>query len=117
FKDWWPTAERLTLPVDSMEEGRSPEGCHHMSGNVAEWVNDWYDNDYYMRARDKVVNKNPPGPEAGAQRVARGGSWVSRLPEWLTATARMPLDPATRALELGFRCARDVEVKKEKEPK
>lgn len=47
-------------------------GLHDMSGNVAEWCQDWYGEAYYVGSpRD-----NPPGPAAGEKRVLRGGSWV-----------------------------------------
>ena len=46
-------------------------GIYDMSGNVWEWVSDWYDGNYYsVSPRD-----NPQGPETGSYRVYRGGSW------------------------------------------
>ena len=45
-------------------------GIYDMSGNVLEWVNDWY-GDYSGDAQT-----NPVGPSAGSGRVVRGGSWV-----------------------------------------
>ena len=32
----------IVASVDSGEEGRSPYGLHHMAGNAAEWVEDWF---------------------------------------------------------------------------
>src|SRR6185503_2004178 len=32
----------IVAPVDSGEKGRSPYGLHHMAGNAAEWVEDWF---------------------------------------------------------------------------
>lgn len=49
----------------------SPYGVLDMSGNIAEWVADWYDADYY----EKAATKNPQGPVTGIYRVMRGGSW------------------------------------------
>ena len=42
-----------------------------MSGNVSEWVNDWYDSDYYKNS----PKDNPKGPSSGSDKVLRGGSW------------------------------------------
>jgi len=46
-------------------------GIHDMSGNVREWVNDWYDGGYYKES----PKNNPAGPARGLGRVYRGGSW------------------------------------------
>jgi len=46
-------------------------GLHDMSGNVGEWVNDWYGDNYYSTPNQD----NPLGPSSGSTRVLRGGSW------------------------------------------
>ena len=45
-------------------------GLYDMSGNVAEWVNDFYE----IPAADAVVD--PLGPDTGEYRVIRGSSWM-----------------------------------------
>jgi len=44
-------------------------GLYDMSGNVYEWVNDWYT---YYTADPQT---NPQGPETGSYKVYRSGSW------------------------------------------
>lgn len=46
-------------------------GLYDMSGNVSEWVSDWYDRSYYRIS----PKDNPVGPPSGQYRVGRGGSW------------------------------------------
>jgi formylglycine-generating enzyme required for sulfatase activity len=100
--------ERLLLyppiiSVDKYDNAVSPYGVFQMSGNVAEWVADWFDRTYYATAPDK----DPMGPEKGTQRSFRGGSWIDSTPS-VRAAQRNGTDPNTRMNWLGFRCARDV---------
>jgi len=101
--------ERLMLyppiiAVDKYENAVSPYGVHQMIGNVAEWVADWYDKDYYQVAPER----NPKGPLAGTQRAFRGGGWMDSTTT-MRAAMRNGADPETKINWLGFRCARDAQ--------
>ncbi|MBA4348368.1 MAG: hypothetical protein C0415_00040 [Thermodesulfovibrio sp.] len=46
-------------------------GIYDMSGNVWEWVSDWFDVNYYKNS----PKDNPKGPSSGSYKALRGGSW------------------------------------------
>ena len=99
-RDNWNNHSALT-PVGTFEGGKSPYGIYDMAGNVWEWVNDWYDPDYYKTS----PSKNPTGPSTGESKVIRGGSWGSG-PEALRSADREIHVPSFRGLGTGFRCAK-----------
>lgn len=90
----------LVAAVDSGDEGQSPYGLHHMAGNVAEWVQDWFLFDYYAI----MPERNPTGPSSGRYRGVRGGSWKSK-PTMLRAATRSGAPPDQRSASIGLRCA------------
>lgn len=63
------------FPVGSKPAGMSPYGAHDMAGNVFEWVNDFYGEDYY----ENSPKYNPRGPEHGDYYdyhiIVRGGGF------------------------------------------
>jgi formylglycine-generating enzyme required for sulfatase activity len=93
----------IVAPVASGKEGRSPYGLHHMAGNAAEWVEDWFGIDSYATMPDR----NPRGPANGRYKVVRGGSWKS-APVLLRTATRSGASPDRRAATIGFRCARSA---------
>jgi serine/threonine-protein kinase len=91
-----------TNPVGSHPLGASPFGALDMAGNVWEWVADWYYIGYYQESPLDY----PKGPDSGAYRVVRGGSWNDY--EWyLRTTTRYSYFPDNQRVSIGFRCALD----------
>ncbi len=79
-------------------------GLHDMVGNVWEWCWDRYDEAYYASSADR----DPAGPDDGAGRVIRGGSWDYE-PSWArVANRNFASKPTTRRGSLGFRLARSA---------
>ena len=62
-----------TIAVGSYPAGASPYGALDMSGNVSEWCQDWYDEDYYPSS----PQYDPQGPSSGERRVIRGSNFES----------------------------------------
>ncbi|HSN03764.1 MAG TPA: SUMF1/EgtB/PvdO family nonheme iron enzyme [Nitrospira sp.] len=92
-----------TDPVGTMDFAVSPYGVADLVGNVSEWVNDWYAEDYYRSA----PARDPQGPVRGSFRVLRGGDSGDRSLE-LRASYRGWDDMTYWGPSLGFRCAEDL---------
>jgi formylglycine-generating enzyme required for sulfatase activity len=76
-------------------------GLYDMSGNVYEWVNDWYGSTYYSVS----PSTNPLGPVSGSTRVLRGGAW-GNLTDIVRSSCRIVNTPDFTYGGLGFRVAR-----------
>jgi formylglycine-generating enzyme required for sulfatase activity len=93
---FWGPAPVKSFPPDAF-------GLYDMEGNVSEWVQDcWHDN--YVRApHDSAAWVNP----GCAQHVVRGGSWGSD-PDQVRSAFRTAAPADTRSARVGIRIARDL---------
>jgi len=92
-----------TSEVGSYPAGASPYGALDMAGNVWEWVNDWYQSNYYSVSPPS----NPPGPTTGTYKVLRGGSWYGSGyydVYGLRVAFRYDDAPYAWGADFGFRC-------------
>jgi formylglycine-generating enzyme required for sulfatase activity len=103
-----------TTKVGKYALGKSPYGAYDMTGNVWEWVNDWYKSDYYSTLGGNAIN--PQGPSEGDSKVLRGGSWTpcwrvggGGCVEGSASTFNRHRDyPSRFYYDVGFRCAKDA---------
>ena len=75
-------------------------GVYDMHGNVAEWCLDWFG--AYSHAGKST---DPTGPDTGAYRIVRGGSWRQNA-EAACSSARGRLEPVSRSPSIGLRIRR-----------
>lgn len=94
-------------PPGSFEAGRSPYGLYDMTGNIAEWVADTYDERYY----EKSPYRDPEGPADGQHKVIRGGSWRETQHN-ARLTKRFQAKMWRTDSTIGIRCAKDSEDSK-----
>lgn len=94
-----------TSAVGSYPLGASPYGVMDMAGNVMEWVNDWYQYDYYG---SQLTWNNPLGgiPDFNEpMRLLRGGSWNNYW-AFLRTSTRLTNVQSNWANYAGVRCVR-----------
>jgi len=75
-------------------------GLYDVLGNVWEWCNDWHEKGYLA-----VTHGMYAGPEAGLERVLRGGSWKDQ-PECVRSSYRHRQNTQAREGNFGLRIVR-----------
>lgn len=74
-------------------------GTHDMSGNVMEWVSDWFS------SYPPLPQTNPTGPVVGSTRGLRGGAWKYNT-DFARSSYRSGTYPGGATNFIGFRVAR-----------
>jgi formylglycine-generating enzyme required for sulfatase activity/predicted Ser/Thr protein kinase len=105
FPGWevFPCADDFvnTAPVGSFKANAF--GLHDLLGNVFEWVQDCWRDDYTDAPADGSARA-----EAGCgERELRGGSWFS-APQYVSASYRNRFDHGYRSSSIGFRVVREM---------
>ncbi|HEV7448012.1 MAG TPA: PEGA domain-containing protein [Steroidobacteraceae bacterium] len=96
YRDEYP----LVAPVGKFKP--TPLGLHDMSGNVSEWIDD-----YYLSFVDSAPVTDPLGPQDGTRHVIRGANWKSASATDLRLAWRDGADGASTTI--GFRVVRYAE--------
>lgn len=107
----WYYTNSGSLKKDVKLRDANELGIYDMSGNVAEWCSDWFDEYYGFPIVDGVLTvpdlqTNPTGPESGTEKLLRGGSVESSF-SWERINChvkhRVYTSPSYSNKDIGFR--------------
>jgi formylglycine-generating enzyme required for sulfatase activity len=99
----WTEIDNDTDGVGARPDGAQSAYCLlDMSGNVREFVSDWYQSGFYSMCPDPCTD--PTGPAPGTQRITRGGSFFE-AGSLLKCARRQAVDDGDASAQIGFRCA------------
>ena len=97
---YYDNSDNTTHPVGLKEPNNW--GLYDMIGNVMEWMNDWFGEDYYAES----PSTDPQGPSSGVVPIIRGGAW-NLEPSLCRTSARGITDPSYQIRNVGFRVCLD----------
>jgi formylglycine-generating enzyme required for sulfatase activity len=96
---------KQSSPVDAFPP--NPWGLHDTSGNVLEWVEDCWHENFEGAPDDATPWLNSGGGDCG-WRMLRGGSWYY-IPNYVRSARRFRNTADLRSDDIGFRLAQDID--------
>lgn len=103
-----PKGEYLQRTTEVGSYPENPWGLFDMHGNVWEWVEDVWHDDYQGAPTDGSAWTEGKGTKSSRSRVVRGGSW-NYFPRFLRSADRDVAGPDDRSDIIGFRVARTLD--------
>ncbi|VAW87935.1 Sulfatase modifying factor 1 precursor (C-alpha-formyglycine- generating enzyme 1) [hydrothermal vent metagenome] len=90
-------------PIGAYPENRSPYGAYDLSGNVWEWVENWY-----QPYPGSSMESNLFGKQAKVIRGGGGGVGHYAISYFFRGATRQFAEPTLETADVGFRCAKDI---------